>query len=900
MEIDIGCFTETWLDDKISDEEVAIPGYEIIRRDRNRRGGGVAVYIKEMFVYEKVIYLYQQDIENVWVKIQLPKQSDILINCIYRPPDATAEYFNVFVNNITSAEILNLPIIILGDFNIDYSDPDSNLGNRLQIFEDIYQFKQLITNPTRETINSSTIIDHIFTNTIHKHSASGIVKTTLSDHYMIYTIFKATKQPKQERIIQLRNYKNFNESLFIHDLIKAYSLHLSHIENITSVTELWDLWKIIFLSISNKHAPVRYVKMKNRNNPWITRDIINLIYTRDKIYQKACNTKDPQTFNLYRKIRNKITQQIKQEERKYYMHRINTNKNNPKQLWKSISHALGNNKHQTKPTHISADKFNTFFATVGEELAKTFSNRTTEPPWPFPKCLYNFSFSHIQEQFVSHKLKLLGKEHSSLDILGFDSKLLCIAAEIITPSLTALLNLSLTTGIVPPDWKLSRITPIFKGSGATTNESNYRPISVIAHIAKILETNVHKQLISYLHEYKLITNNQSAFLKKHSTQTALHDMTDDWLIELDDKSSSGVCFIDFKKCFDTIDYPILLFKLTKYGINNTEHKWFQSFLAGRKQQVRQNNKLSSQLNTTIGVPQGSALGPLLFLLYINDLPTAVTSSSIHLFADDTTIYFSHSDPEIIQRSLQHDIDKVNNWFKANKLTINTNKTKSMLINHNHNPLSINLSINNENIKQASSHKLLGLYIDQNLKWDVHIAALRKKLSPKLGLLSRLRHKLPQEAMLQLYFPLIQSHIDYGLTCWGHCNQTFLNQLQTIQNRAIHYITSDFTSSSSTLLAQHSILNIDQRKTYLTNVLTYKSLNNLTPHYLSDKFTRFQDIRSYSTSNNNRMVLPRARTNYSRNTFAFNGARSWNNLPNSIISVKSLALFKKMTKEHILN
>ena len=337
-------------------------------------------------------------------------------------------------------------------------------------------------------------------------------------------------------------------------------------------------------------------------------------------------------------------------------------------------------------------------------------------------------------------LKGLGT-NSSLDILNIDCKLLKLAAECIAPTLTHLFNISLQCGIVPSDWKYSRVTPIYKGAGEVKNCSNFRPISVIGHIAKMLEKEVQCQLMSYLIEHDFISLDQYAYRKFHSTSTCLHTVIDEWLQSIDDNFKVGITFLDISKCFDTINHKLLLDKLVKYGIKNNELKWFHSYLNERCQSVIYNNQLSKPVHNSIGIPQGSNLGPLLFTLFVNDFPSFIHNGRVSMYADDTIIYCDGKNATEISNNLNNCLENATAWYSANCLALNGNKTVSMLLgshvtSENQNELCLELS--NEPVQNVTISKYLGVYVDCNLKFDNHLNEVIKNISKKLIWLGRLR------------------------------------------------------------------------------------------------------------------------------------------------------------------
>ena len=336
---------------------------------------------------------------------------------------------------------------------------------------------------------------------------------------------------------------------------------------------------------------------------------------------------------------------------------------------------------------------NTYFVNISSGISSSFEKKAIV--WNNPECQYEFLFNDILSDNICKHLNCLNEE-SKLDVLGFDTKLLRLSAPIIAKSLSYLYNTSLKEGSVPSDWKLSKVTPVYKGKGDKCDKKNYRPIAVVCHIAKIFEKEVQSQLLLYLLNHDFINIDQHAFLPNHSTITCLHQVIDDWYEAFNEREMVGACFLDISKCFDSIDHELLLFKLSKYGILNNQLKWFTDYLSGRKQKVFCNGKTSSLKDMKIGIPQGSVLGPTLFLLFINDITTSLKSAVCSIFADDVLIYVSHKSLSYVTNKLQDSLNDLCSWYYHNRLKINADKTKVMLLKSSSSE-SLNIFIDNEQI-----------------------------------------------------------------------------------------------------------------------------------------------------------------------------------------------------------
>ena len=386
------------------------------------------------------------------------------------------------------------------------------------------------------------------------------------------------------------------------------------------------------------------------------------------------------------------------------------------------------------------------------------------------------------ENEINSVIKIMKPKCSS----GHDSlsaKLVCQTAGFILIPLTHIINISLLYGVVPSAMKLAKITPIFK-SGDTSIVGNYRPISLLPTFSKILERVVYIRLYKYLKTNHIITSSQYGFQNALSTELAI--------LELQDRIAQGLAsgswcvglFLDLSKAFDTINHKILLNKLEKYGIVGHALNWFKDYLSNRQQYTSFNNSESSVMSISCGVPQGSILGPLLFLIYVNDIKSVIKFGTPVLFADDTNILYFDKILSDISNKINKELIEVSAWFIANKLSVNTDKTKFMLFHpkRRHPPLHINITIEDKQIEEVASIKFLGVKLQENLSWKCHIDTIANKIVKVVGILNRLKHQLPEVTLLLIYTTLIQSHISYAISVWGGSPQCDIKRIHILQKK----------------------------------------------------------------------------------------------------------------------
>lgn len=896
---DIFCINESWLDSSISYHEIEVTGYKMFNKPRNRHGGGVAIYIRNDLKYKRRIDLELANIECIWLEVVLHK-TKLLLCSLYRPPSMGNDYYNNMLDCIEKACFEDKLVVLIGDLNINYIIDESLSSNPLYYIECANNLKQLVESYTRVTPTSKSTIDVILSSHPELHTCTDVYEIALSDHYLIYTSLDLTKSKKNvqaHKHICYRSYKNFNDNDFIHDV--QYSNEFANVLHCSDVTTAWSIWKNEFLRIANVHAPIKNSRLKNRYNPWIDNDIVKRMYYRDYLHKLMIKNPSIDIKNEYKSVRNEVNCMINNAKLKYYDKLYNEGRTNGKILWKELKKLSGSKHTENEVSEFSAEDFNSYFSSVGLNVTNHFPDNGNLL-WKGPDSIYNFKFNKV---CTTNVLKLLNglSSTSSLDILTFDCKLLTLSSHIIVESLTHIFNLSLMSGIIPDDWKHAKVTPVFKGSGSTHEITNYRPISVIGHIAKIIQKEVQCQLMSFLIEHQFITLDQYAYRKFHSTTNCLHVTVDEWLQNMDDKLLTGVCFLDIAKCFDTINHEILLKKLGKYGIRNSELYWFQSYLSNRSQSVNYCNNLSGTSTVNIGVPQGSTLGPLLFVLFVNDLPMHIKNARCTMYADDTIIYVNGDKVSEANDLICDTLATVNEWYIANKLVLNVNKCNAMLISPNNVDLDNDFEVilNGRAISNVHFTKYLGVIVDSQLKFHCNINELVKKLSQKIAWLGRLRHIVTAPVLSLVYHTYIQPIFDYCCTVWG-CNAVNINAIQKLQNRAARIITSNFdiiNVRGEDLVKQLKWQTIDDRIKYFLNIQMYQAIHGNSPDYLCNSIVMACESNDLSTRSHNTLnvEVPFCRTDVMKRSFIYRGSKLWNNLPDNVQNSESVNVFKHNLK-----
>lgn len=419
------------------------------------------------------------------------------------------------------------------------------------------------------------------------------------------------------------------------------------------------------------------------------------------------------------------------------------------------------------------------------------------------------------------------------------ARLLKSAAPFIVEHVTYICNHSIKNSVFPDQWKEGKVTPLYK-AGPKDDVNNYRPISILPILSKILEKHVHDSLMDFLINFKLLHKTQSGFRPNHSCETALLGMINSWLEAINSGTMIGVVMVDFKKAFDLVDHKILLKKMKQYKLSDDSLSWFSSYLLNRKQKVSVNNAVSEDAYILDGVPQGSILGPLLFIMFINDLPLYTNSVNTDMYADDTNLYVSGESKSAIERKLQISLNSLSTWCKYNGMLLNTSKTKVMLITTHQKRTSLtsknlDLHFNNDNLNTITGDKILGIFVDNNLTWSTHIDKLCKKISANLWLLSNIKEFLSTEHRTIFYKTYIQPHIDYCNIVWGGTTQLNLNRIFRLQKRACKIIMDYNVENISECMQKLKILNVFERLYLRKAKFMYNIANSVTPEYINEMF-----------------------------------------------------------------
>ena len=738
------------------------------------------------------------ELESIFIEIILPKKSNLVIGCVYRHPSMSIDNFNKnFLTPLLEklSKEPNKTIFLLGDFNIDLLKFDScnNTKSFIDELSSNFLLPQILL-PTRISRNSKTLIDNIFCN-IPKFNGDAItanLTSTLSDHLpQLYILprFFSNSQSNPKSNVFVHNWKGFDKNSFIQDFQSKDWTDIIHIQKGDVNLSLENYLSNIDLLVKS-HAPLKKLnksQIKFQQKPWITNGLQTSIKKKNKFFSKYINSKNPNTkyefHQVYKKYRNMLSTLLKESKKNYYNSYFSENAKNIKNTWKGIKSIITlkskdqetpkvikeNDAYLTEPKQI-ANAFNNFFCSVAPKIQDSinYSHKSFESFLP-PLCQNTFFISPCSKEDVIDIITSL----DSSKAIGPNSipiKILKLLKNDISQHLSDIFNLSFSSGVFPDILKTAKIIPIHK-KDSKLECTNYRPISLLSNLDKILEKLMHTRLMKFLEDEKILYHKQFGFRKNYSTAHAIISLIENIEKAIDNNQFACGVFVDLKKAFDTVDHNILLKKLFHYGFRGVSNIWFESYLKDRTQFVYINGHESDLQKINIGVPQGSVLGPLLFLIYINDLHNSIKFSTAFHFADDTGLLNVQNSIKTINKLVNYDLKQLSFWLNANKIALNVAKTEVILFKGKNKTIDvgINLKLSRKKLNLSSHVRYLGVFIDENLNWKYHVNAISSKLIKANAMLSKLRHFVSKEVLRTVYYAIFQSHINYNCVAWAQIN-----------------------------------------------------------------------------------------------------------------------------------
>lgn len=859
----------------------------------------------------------------------------IILGNIYRPPndlvDSVRKFINEFSPHLQKLESNNTEVIIAGDYNINLLKIDKPVISDYFDMLTSHSFFPKITLPTRLSNNNGTLIDNFLCKLTETtpDTTSGILISKFSDHQPYFTILDnvTSKDPTPLYVKVSTNDKDsvekFHQALISANLKNSLSQNLNEDPNIN-----YNLLHNEIQTAKNKYLPeklIRFDKHKHKKSSWITHSLIKSIKFRDDMYKKHRKTNpnsqefQNQKINL-RTFNAILKRTIRATKKAYFQTLFNKYKGDIKGTWRTINDILNRTKRKKHLPKFFKDgsdvitsklaivnKFNSFFTGIGPNLA----NKIISPNNKSFKTYLNKNMRHVMK-FENINTEIVNgiiddfapKTSSGFD--GISTKLLKTVKDAVTEPITMIINQMFNTGIFPDKLKIAKVTPIYKKDDETLF-TNYRPISLLPVISKIFEKVIFKQLFTYFTDKNLFYNAQYGFREEHSTELAALELVDRITLEMDKMNTPISVFLDLSKAFDTLNHEILLEKLSYYGVKGVANNLMKSYLTERKQFVEIDDVKSDMLSLSTGVPQGSILGPLLFLIYINDVAMASKTFKFIIYADDTTLtttleLVAIENPNMdICTVLNNELTNISDWLKVNKLSLNVKKSKYMIFHKPQKKVEpLILIMDNTTIERVYEFDFLGLSLNENLTWKTHIDKIANKISRCIGILNRLKYFLPLEIKLTIYSSLILSHLNFGILLWGYQCERIIK----LQKKAIRILSlSKYNAHTEpifkdlNLLKVTDILKLQELKFY------YKFKHNLLPSYLLTlPFSSNNETHNHNTRQQNNIHLTLVKHEYAKKCIRFNLPRLINASPALIldkVSTHSLDGFSWYIKRQII-
>ena len=916
-------FTETWLKSENLDL-VHIDGYEsfhLIRQDNNlgnlkEYGGGISVFVKEgiNFKIRNDLNVVLPYMEVLFVEVNYDN-TNYIIGIVYRVPNTNVKCFIDKLNELIEPIKNNFELILTGDFNICLLKDNIQATN----FENCMMSNNLIptileatrvANVSRngEDVLCESLIDNFFINTqASPLCKSGLIYSSISDHYPVFLSIQCNSIPQNidSCVVKFRTIDSDSIGKFKLDLNTMFLNSLSVVDD---APKAFELFHTQFQALYNKHFPVKCktITRKSLLKPWVTSTLANRIKIKDKLSLQS--KKGRVNKQVYKDFRNLLNKQLRNAKAIYHNKKFESSNGNIKKTWEIINKSIKNRKLNSKIVLVDNQKtlndseipnrFVNHFSNVTDKLDAGIANRNNN----INKYLQNrqintFYLSQITANEIEDAIVHL--KDNGCGLYNFSTNLLINIKSDISTTLANVFNLCTDQGYFPDELKTGCITPVYK-KGEKSDVSNYRPVCTLSPFSKIFERLIYSRMLKFIEKYDLLSNTQFGFRSNLSTESALLKFNDFVHKGLTLKQNVGAVFMDLTKAFDVMNHDILEAKLEHYGFRGTFLTFLMSFIRNRKYFVNVNGQNSDTKVVNIGVAQGSTLGPMFFLLFVNDMRACSTLLELIQFADDTTLIFSCKDFIQLKDTLESEAKKVTEWLEANKLILNISKTHVMLFSFKRNNPKLSVKISDTEIEEKTVTNFLGVQVDNKLTWKAHIAHICNKVSKSIAILRLVRSIFPKNILKMIYMSLIYTYINYCNLIWGSAAPSNIKPLFLLQKKAIRIVNRvNYREHTDPLFKKLKLLTVYQVFELNCLIFMYKCIKG-------NKFSEFKeriqfntDIHDHNTRKKTFRVINKARLDICKNSFLYHGINIWNLLDSELKSLNSIGYFKKKLKLHIL-
>lgn len=902
QDVDIFAVSETWLDPCISTQTVSIPLYKFIRADREGRGGGVGFYIRQNIMCSMIHFEVNEHIEHLWISAKVGGRCS-LFGVLYRPPRGNVlSALDQLDNFLSYTSVQYENIFIAGDLNINLLATDSVAVGHVCSFFESYQLTQIVDTVTRITPFTQTLLDIILVSKTDLVLSCTVMDSHgVSDHCVVMSKLKFVRSRVDPKFITYRDFKNFNNDDFVADLC---TVDWDYIYRLSDIDEIVEYFSQNICLLYDRHAPIRTVRVNKKPAPWLTDTVKLMIRLRDDAHLKYRRTKLERDLIAYRNLRNYVTGAIRREKKAYMDFRLR-NKNS-KSLWNSLRSLgiVGMTSSITLPPNIGGlDAINRHFAHVSSpaasleqlELLRKYDAVSPE------SHLEGFNFSTVSAEEVFRiiaalKSNAVGIDHISLNMLR-------LVSQHLLHHFTFIINTCILSSIFPSSWKYAKVLPMPKVANPDA-PADFRPISVLPTMSKVLESVLRNQLADYVFGKNLIPDCQSGFRPMHSSTTAMIHITNNIFSAIDRGQCTCLLLLDYSRAFDTLNYDILCTKLKYYGATTGAAAMIRSFLNNRSQSVFWDGQSSQPVELRLGVPQGSLLGPLLFSIYVSDFWEYLNNCHIHQYADDTQIWYEFDTDKVqdAESIINADLQSLLNVSLAHGLNLNPSKSYAMLFGTKAKRQELkgrlNLRMGGTHVRFSESCKNLGLHLDENLRFSNHVSKLCQGSYLTLKQLFPSRHIMSPIIKLNICNSLIISRLSYCDAVYGPALlASDAVRLQRVQNSCVRFAFGirKFERGISLKLFETKQLRLETLRLYHLLCLAHKIILTGVPGYISDEFRWLHRPCLSRESRHCRMLrIPHHSSACFRRSFIYCACHQYNGLDNEYRDM-SLLNFKKRLK-----
>ena len=895
--------TESWLTPDISDSEVFPRDYITYRKDRcGKIGGGVFISVRDNLTSYREDWNSVGESEAIWCRIVDKLNRHYLLGCFYDPPDdrdvSLSEFLAVLEDK---ARTHNSRVIVGGDFNLPDIDWDSMMykaggkyRNKCEMLLNVINtcgLEQMIRTPTRVTDNVSNILDLVLTNT-----PQLVTKVTncvgISDHFaIIVQIESIARRPKVKRAVKIFKRANFD---IINNHLYCHYLNFCEMAESRTVNENWIHFKNSLREVE-KLVPTRIINV-NSDPPWYNRKLKSLDDKQRKLHQKAKRLRCNHLLQRYKAARTAVKQAYREAEMQYKSKLGFLLKENNKHFWKyvktkrgqrpGIQSILSDNGKIVHDAQTIANILNT-------QYKKVFgSSNTDQSQIPLAACCT----SEVMQPVVFNYYGIVGlldkiKVHKACGPDGISGAILKYCANVAAMFLKMIFDQSLQTGDVPQDWSQAVVHPVFKG-GNPKQPENYRPISLTCICCKMMERILVSNILTHLENNDLLSPCQHGFRRHLSCESQLIMLCQETMSSIDQRNSVDLAFIDFSKAFDKVPHSHLIYKLGIYNLDTKVKEWIASFLSKRTQRVIIENRYSDEIAVTSGVPQGSVLGPVLFLLYINDLPDKI-SCNVKLYADDVVLYADVMSNTGANALLQTSLDELSRWCNEWEMLVNVKKCAIMRMSRQKCAVIPRYYINESELSIVKDFKYLGVHISDTCSWQKHIQSITSRGNQMLRFIKRNFKGCPQAVKEIVYMSMVRPLLEYASCVWDPCGEGLKHDIEMVQRRAARFVLNDYdrTSSVNDMICKIGWDTLEIRRREARLCFMFKVYHGTSKLEVSSIVLE----PSYVGRNDHQKKIRRlpSRLLPYHNSFFPKTIRDWNGLPEFMLNTGCVEEFKKL-------